>query len=257
MQYVNYKLEDRVGFITINRPEKKNALSKAMIQELREAFSDAEGDKDARVVILQSRGDTFCSGADLAYLQEMQNYSYEENLADSEHLKNLFYQIYTLKKVVIASVQGNALAGGCGLASVCDVAFAVPHAKFGYTEVKIGFLPALVMVFLIRKIGEGKAKQLLLTGDLINAEQAVNLGIVHKIVSRDDLDTEVYNFARHLADTNSFESMKLTKQMFAHIPSLNLENGLVYAAEMNAKARGNEDCKKGVAAFLNKEKIAW
>jgi methylglutaconyl-CoA hydratase len=257
MDYVTYHSKDRIGFITINRPEKRNALSDALVEELKEGFRIAENDDTVKVVVLQASGEVFCSGADLGYLRELQNYSYEENLADSEHLKDLFCQIYSLKKVVIASIQGHAIAGGCGLATVCDFSFAVPEAQFGYTEVRIGFIPAIVMVFLIRKIGEGKARQLLLQGDTLSAEQAKQFRLINYIVPSESLEEEVYTFAQKLITSNSANSMMLTKQMIAEVPAMRLEDALAYATEMNAKARASEDCKKGITAFLNKEKIIW
>jgi methylglutaconyl-CoA hydratase len=144
MSLVIYTVKDRVGYITMNRPEKRNALSHELVMELTHAFDTAENDLSVKVIVLKAQGDAFCAGADLAYLQQLQNYSFEQNLEDSRQLKNLFLKIYQLKKVVIAQVQGHALAGGCGLATVCDFTFAVPEAKLGYTEVKIGFIPALV-----------------------------------------------------------------------------------------------------------------
>lgn len=257
MQYVLYSVKDRIGYITLNRPEKKNAMSSGLVAELSKVFTEAESDPAVKVIVLQSAGDTFCAGADLGYLQQLQQNSYEENVADSNQLKSLFYQVSTLKKVVIASIQGHALAGGCGLASVCDFAFAVPHAKFGYTEVKIGFIPAIVMVFLLRKIGESKAKHLLLSGDQILAAEALNAGLVYKIVEPETLQSEVDNFAAHLVKTNSSNSMMVTKLMASKLQSMSLEEGLDYAVQMNATVRGSDDCKKGIGAFLNKEKITW
>ena len=160
MSLIIYSVKDRVGYITLNRPEKRNALSSELVTALKEAFATAKNDRDVKVIVLKANGESFCAGADLAYLQQLQQFSFQENLADSNHLKDLFLQIYQLEKVVVAQVQGHALAGGCGLATICDFVFAVPEAKFGYTEVKIGFIPALVSIFLIRKIGEQKAKQL-------------------------------------------------------------------------------------------------
>jgi methylglutaconyl-CoA hydratase len=149
------------------------------------------------------------------------------------------------------------LAGGCGLATVCDFAFAVPDAKFGYTEVKIGFIPAIVMIFLIRKVGEGRAKKLLLTGELISAYEALDAGIVNRIFPKEQLHYEVRTFAQKLVTSNSGHSMMLTKRMIGQVQSLSLESALAFAAEMNAKERSSEDCKKGIAAFLNKEKMEW
>lgn len=252
-----YEVKDRIGYLTLNRPEKKNALNAAMVSDLKSQFKKAEEDDDVKVIVLRANGDVFCSGADLESLQKLQKNSHEENLQDSNHLKELFIQIYTLKKVVVAQVQGHALAGGCGLATVCDFTFAVPTAKLGYTEVKIGFVPAIVMVFLLRKIGEQKAKQLLLSGELIAGDDTVKMGLVNYMVSPETLSEEVMSFAKRLIQNNSIQSMELTKQMIAQSQSMPLSEGLDYAAEMNAKARSTSDCQRGIAAFLNKEKLTW
>jgi methylglutaconyl-CoA hydratase len=257
MSLVEYSLKERVGYITLNRPDKRNALSHELIEELKSTFIKAEQDVDVKIVVLNANGESFCAGADLAYLQQLQNFSYDENLADSNHLKELFQKIYSLKKVVIAQVQGHALAGGCGLANVCDFTFAVPEAKFGYTEVKIGFIPALVAVFLVRKIGEQKARQLLLTGEIIKAEEALARGIVTRVVSVEELNATVFDFAQNLIKSNSSQSMELTKQLILEAQGLRLEDALNLAATMNAKARATDDCKKGIAAFLNKQELRW
>lgn len=257
MEFIEYGKKGQIGYITLNRPEKRNALSYEVVTELKEAFTEASQDDGIKVVVLKANGKAFCAGADLAYLQQLQENTYEENLEDSNHLKELFYQIYTLDKVVIAQVQGHAIAGGCGLVSVCDFAFTVPEAKFGYTEVRIGFIPAIVKVFLLRKIGEMKSKELLLTGELINADEAKAYEIVNKVVSASELEETVEDFANMLISKNSKQSMAFTKQMIAKVQSMPLEEGLQYAAEMNAHARASEDCQRGIAAFLNKEEVKW
>lgn len=257
MNYIQYEISDRIGYITLNRPEKRNALSHELVAELKQAFDQAEKDEQVKVVVLRAHGEAFCAGADLAYLQKLQQFSYEENVTDSNHLKELFLKIYTLNKVVIAQIQGHALAGGCGLAAVCDFSFTVPQAKFGYTEVKIGFIPAIVMVFLLRRLGEAKSKQLLLSGDLVSAEEAQAQGLINYITTPDNLESDVRNFATRLITTNSAQSMCTTKQMIAAVQSMSLEQSLEYASVMNAKARASEDCQRGIAAFLNKEKIIW
>ena len=254
---MTYEVADRIATITLNRPEKRNALNAEMVTALKAAFSRAETDQEAKVIVLAAAGEAFCAGADLAYLQQLQNNSYEENLADSSHLKELFLQIYTHPKVVIAKVQGHAIAGGCGLATVCDFSYTVPEAKFGYTEVRIGFVPAIVKVFLLRKIGEGKARELLLSGELINAQRAADIGLVNGLATADELDATVSAFATSLVRKNSGQSMAFTKQMIAAVQEMGLEEGLQHAAEVNAKARASEDCQKGIGAFLNKEKIKW
>lgn len=257
MNFVEYKTEDRICTITLNRPEKRNALNEQVVGELKQAFAQAAEDAEAKVIVLAAKGAAFCAGADLAYLQQLQKNTYEENLADSNHLKELFYQIYTHPKVVIAKIQGHAIAGGCGLATVCDFSFAVEEASFGYTEVRIGFIPAIVKVFLLRKIGEGKAKELLLSGSLTDAQGAKAYGLINEVVKAEELDEHVSQFAQKLVAKNSRQSMQFTKQMIAEVQEMGLEEGLSFAAEQNAKARASEDCQKGIAAFLNKEKPSW
>src|SRR5258706_850231 len=220
-------------------------------------FTEAESVAAVKVIVLGATGEAFCAGADLAYLQKLQHFSFEENLNDSRHLRDLFLKIYTLKKVVIAQVQGHALAGGCGLTTVCDFVIAVPEAKFGYTEVKIGFVPAIVMVFLLRKLGEQKAKQLLLSGELMSGDEALEYGLVNFLAPKELLESSVMDFAQTLVRNNSLQSMELTKKMIAEVQSLPLSEALEYAATMNARARTTEDCKKGVQAFLEKRDHKW
>ncbi|WP_223651223.1 enoyl-CoA hydratase/isomerase family protein [Hymenobacter psoromatis] len=257
LRFLQYEVQDRLAYITLNRPSKRNALSANVVTELKRAFEQAEADDKVKVIILRATGEVFCAGADLKYLQELQDNTYQENLADSTHLMQLFHQIYTLKKLVIGQVQGHALAGGCGLAALCDITFAVPEAKFGYTEVKIGFLPAVVSVFLLRRIGEARTKQLLLSGDTITAQQALDYGLITFIAEADQLADTVRTYALRLARENSGHSIEITKEILARLPELALEDGLRYAAERNAAARASADCRRGIAAFLNKEKLDW
>jgi methylglutaconyl-CoA hydratase len=254
---IKTEIKNRIGYITLNRPEKRNAISKEMIGGLMEALWTLEQDEKAKVIVIKAEGKAFSAGADLAYLQELQNYSYQENLEDSEYLKKLFYKIYTMPKPIIAQIQGHALAGGCGLATVCDWSFAVPEAKFGYTEVKIGFIPAIVMVFLIRKIGEGKARHLLMGGEIIAAEEAKAMGLINEVVPGEELQQRVAEFAEKLALSNSGSAMAMTKKMIAEVQGISIENALNYAAGCNAKARASEDCKRGIASFLSKENLSW
>ncbi|MBX2954952.1 MAG: enoyl-CoA hydratase/isomerase family protein [Cyclobacteriaceae bacterium] len=254
---VDYTVQERIAIITLNRPEKRNALSHELIAALKQSLDKAEKDDHVKAIILRANGGAFCAGADLTYLQQLQNFSYDENLNDSIHLKELFVKIYQNPKVVIAQVQGHALAGGCGLATICDWVFAVPEAKFGYTEVKIGFIPALVSVFVLRKIGEGAARELLLGGELISAERALAIGLINRVVAPEGLEKEVWNFTTRLIATNSAASMALTKELIADTGGKSIEDALQLAASLNAHARSTEDCKRGIAAFLNKEKIIW
>jgi methylglutaconyl-CoA hydratase len=249
--------EQSIGHIKLNRPEKKNALNADMVASIKEALEAFVAEEEIKIVVISAEGDVFCSGADLASLQAMQHNTFEENLEDSQLLKSLFSMIYTMPKLVIAAIQGHALAGGCGLATVCDFAFAVPEAKFGYTEVKIGFVPAIVMFFLLRKIGEAKSRELLIQAKLLAANQALDYGLIHEVVTKEILEPTVLDFARKLIQSNSSQAMGMTKQMLAQMPEKNMTDALDYAAAMNAKARATSDCQRGINAFLNKEKITW
>jgi methylglutaconyl-CoA hydratase len=257
MALVEYEVNNKIAYLTLNRPDKRNALNSEMVAQLSDAFRKASMDEEAKVIVLKANGKVFCAGADLGYLQQLQHNTFEENIADSTQLASLFELIYTLNKVVIAQIHGHAIAGGCGLATVCDFSFAVPEANFGYTEVKIGFIPAIVSLFLIRKIGEGRARELLLSGELISAEQAQVYGLINYITEESALALNVQDFARKLCQNNSAQSMASTKQLIAHIQTMDLSSGLQFAARMNAETRESADCKKGIAAFLNKQEIRW
>ena len=257
MNYVLQEKKDRIGVIILNRPDKRNALNSIVIDELKAAFHDFAGDSEVKVIILRASGTVFSAGADLQYLQQLQKNSYQENVEDSKRLKDLFLLIYNLKKVVIAQMQGHAIAGGCGLMTVCDYAFAVPEAKFGYTEVKIGFIPAIVLVFLLRKISEARAKELLLSGQLIAADRAYEIGLLSKVVPADNLSAFAEDFATDLANSNSASSMGQTKQLISDVQGMDLESALNMACETNAWVRDSEDCQRGIAAFLQGEKITW
>lgn len=255
--FVKTEKAGRLFYIILSRPDKKNALNEQVVRELTQAFQIAAADTTSKVVILKAEGDVFSAGADLEYLQRLQQNSFEENLADSTLLKELLLTIYSLHKMVIAQVEGHAIAGGCGLASVCDFCFAVPEAKFGYTEVKIGFIPALVMVFLLRKISGMKAKELLCTGKLISAEEAVACNLINGIFPKETLDASVREFALQLCENASAQSLSATKMLFNKVPGMELHEALGLAAQMNAQTRSSEDCRRGVSAFLNKEKLTW
>ncbi|MEI6507468.1 MAG: enoyl-CoA hydratase-related protein [Bacteroidota bacterium] len=254
---VLYEVKERVGYITLNRTEKRNALSFEFVNEIKSVFKKAENDEACKVIVLKANGEAFCAGADLGYLQQLQKNTDDENLADSKNLMELFRMIYVSPKVVISQINGPALAGGCGLATICDFSFATPNSTFGYTEVKIGFVPAIVMVFLVRKLGEQKARNLLLTGDVFDASKAFELGLINFLTDESLIDEEVAKFAQKLCKYASSQSLAMVKQMLGEVQQMNLDEGLIYAAQMNVKARKTEDCKRGISAFLNKEKLTW
>ena len=257
MKYTKYKVQNRIAYISLNRPEKRNALSPALVNELKDLFVKAETDASVKIIILKGEGKSFCAGADLSVLEKMQSYSKEENLEDSKNLAELYKRIYTSPKIVIAQLEGHAIAGGAGLATVCDFIFSVPEAKYGYTEVAIGFVPAIVSIFLIRKIGEAKAKELLLSGKIISATEAQEFGIFNFIADAENISEATNNFAFKLIKHASEDSLRLTKELINKVQSKTLDAAIEFASRLNAEARSTPDCKKGVSAFLNKEKIVW
>jgi methylglutaconyl-CoA hydratase len=256
-EHILYNVTARVATVTLHRPEKRNALNGAMVAELQTAFSLAEKDTDVKVIILKGSGEAFCAGADLEYLQQLQKNTREENLTDSRSLMQLMQQIYYHDKVIIAQVEGHAIAGGCGLVTLCDLSYAVPDALLGYTEVKIGFIPALVSVFLVRKIGEGRARDLLLTGRLISAQKAEYYGLVNQVVPAAEIADYVAKIAEDLCSGASANSLKVTKKLIAGVLDLPLEDALEGAAQRNAETREHADCQRGIQAFLTKEKMKW
>jgi methylglutaconyl-CoA hydratase len=254
---VLYTVANRIATITLNRPEKKNALSAELVAQLTEVMLDAAEDDLVKVIVLKANGNVFSAGADLAYLQQLQNNSHEENLTDSRNLEKLFKAIYYLPKVVIAQVEGHAIAGGCGLATVCDIIFSVPEAKFGYTEVKLGFVPAIVSCFLLRKTSETLAKRLLLTAELFSAQQALDFGLITFLAEKDEIDAKVQEFSLNLCEQASSNALMVTKQLIGQTTNPTLEKSLDIAVQINARVRESADFKKGVASFLNKEPIQW
>ena len=254
---IQYQVEQRIAEITLNRPEKRNALNPELVKELTNAFVKAQNDDSAKVIVLKANGDVFSAGADLAYMQQLQNFSYKENIQDSTALKNLFQTIRALPKVVIAQVEGHAIAGGCGLATICDIVFAVPEAKFGYTEVKLGFVPAIVSCYLVQKVGETLAKKLLLSGDLFSSEEALKYNLIAYVTKAEKINQIVREYALNLSNNASGNSLALTKQLINQTTSTWLDNCLEIAIKVNAKTRESDDFRKGIASFLAKEKINW
>ncbi|MGB3543110.1 enoyl-CoA hydratase/isomerase family protein [Rubrivirga sp.] len=243
--------------LTLDRPDVRNALSADLVGALTAALEDAGRDDSVRVVVITGTGRGFSAGADLAALKALSSASAEANLRDSEHLARLFKTIYQLPKPVIAKVQGHAIAGGCGLAAVCDFSIVADGVKLGFTETRIGFVPAIVSVFAVRKLGEAAARDLLLRGRLIDADTAAGMGLVTRVVAPDDLDLEVDALCRELATETSASAIALTKQLLADVPSMGVAEGLSYAARLNALARATDDCKAGVNAFLTKQDPPW
>jgi methylglutaconyl-CoA hydratase len=247
--------EDGVRTITLNRPERRNAMTPRMQQELIAAMNEAAA-SDCQVVVFAGAGEAFCAGLDLSALQGMNDKSAAEHTEDAERIALLFRTLYELPKPTIAAVHGAAVAGGTGLATMCDFTLAVPGAKFGYTEVRIGFVPAVVSAFLVLQIGEKAARDLLLTGRLFTSEEAERLGLVNEVVAAEKLVSRTLELAESLK-ANSPESLAATKRLLRAQNKTWLDAAMAEALEASAEARTTHDFKEGVSAFLEKRKPVW
>jgi methylglutaconyl-CoA hydratase len=247
--------EGGVAIITLNRPEKRNAISFDLIEDLLRAL-DEVAKSDAIVLIVTGAGKAFCSGMDLENLKSLLGRSPEQNLQDSRTMVKLFRALYEFPKVTIAAVNGAAVAGGTGVALLCDFTLAVPEAKFGYTEVRIGFVPAIVSTFLLRQVGEKQARDLLLTGRLFGAEEASRLGLVNEIVAPDNLMTRARALAATLIE-NSPVSLRATKQLLNEHSRAEIDAHIEAAIRENAAIRGTADFREGISSFLEKRKPVW
>lgn len=250
-------IRDRVGYIMLNRVEKKNALNFTFITEFKKALDDFAANDSVKVVVIGSNSDVFCAGADLEYLMSLKNNRLEDNIQDTRHIAELFEKIYQFPKTTISMVEGHAIAGGCGIATATDFCYATSRAKFGYSEVKIGFVPAIVSVYLLKKIGESRAKELLLTGKLVSGEEAKTIGIVSKLSESATIRDDVHAFAIELATTTSSTSIRFTKKLITDLYGLSWEDSLNKAIESNAKMRETDDFKKGLNSFIEKSPLNW
>lgn len=244
-----------VRTITLHRPERRNAMTPEMQMELIAAMEEAEA-SGCRVLVLAGAGEAFCSGLDLTVLQAMQDKTAAEYRADAERVGRLFLTLYELPVPTIAAVHGAAIAGGTGLAMICDFTLATPEAKFGFTEVRIGFVPALVSAFLALQVGDKRSRDLLLTGRLFDAAEAYRLGLVNEVVPSEELAARVQTLAKALV-ANSPQSMGATKRLMATQNKAWLDAAIAAAMEANAQARETPDFREGVAAFLEKRKAVW
>jgi len=247
--------EGSIRTITLNRPERRNAMTPEMQDELIAAMNEAAV-SNCRVVVFAGAGEAFCSGLDLTALQGMKDKTTAEHRADAERIATLFRTLYELPKPTIAAVHGVAIAGGTGLATICDFTLAAPTAKFGYTEARIGFVPALVSAYLALQIGDKRARDLLLTGRLFDAAEAHRLGIVNEVVAPEALAERVRAQAEVLA-ANSPASLSATKRLMAAQNKTWLDTAVAEAMEANARARETADFQEGIAAFLEKRKPVW
>jgi methylglutaconyl-CoA hydratase len=246
-----------VAEVTLDRADRRNALNAELVSELRHAFHVIRQDETVRTVILTGAGRAFSAGADLEYLRQVSGYSYAENLQDSRKMMELFAAIAAYPGLVIAAVNGPALAGGCGLATACDLVVAAEEAVFGYPEVRIGFVPAIVLNFLLRRVSGAAARELVLTGRAIDAARARQIGLVHEVVPGGELLPRARALAGALGAETSREAVRRTKQLLQELERMPLADGLAHAAEANADSRFTEDCQHGIRCFLEKKTPDW
>lgn len=252
---VHYAEAESIATITLNRPDKRNAISYELIDDLIAALKQAAA-SPAQIIILTGAGKAFCSGMDMENLKQLTGRSDEQNLQDSVTMASLFRTLYDFPKPTIAAVNGAAIAGGTGLATQCDFTLAVPEAKFGYTEVRIGFVPGIVSSFLIANIGEKRARDLLLTGRIFGAEEAHRLGLVNEIVAPEQLMARAQELARQLLE-NSPASLRATKSLLSSYTREQFDRQIAQAVKENAAIRQTADFKEGITAFLEKRKPTW
>lgn len=249
---VLYALDGGIATLTLNRPEKRNALNDAIIEQLKSLLLKANDDSSIRAIIITGAGKDFCSGADLSALQKIAEGSIAANVEDAQTLLELFTLIRSVTVPVIAAVRGRALAGGCGLASACDLVLASANARFGYPEVKIGFVPAMVTAILRRNVSEKRAFELLTRGLEIDARTAQEFGLVNQVFAEEDFEPEVRTYLSQFEKV-SRSAVGLTKSLLYKIDGLGFAESLNAGLDVNVIARMTEDCQKGIAQFLKKE----
>lgn len=251
MNTILVSTESQIRMITLDRPDKRNALNDELIADLKAALSDADADESVKCIVIRGAGKDFCSGADLSALQKIAAATHEENLEDARSLGELYKLIRRVRQPVIAAVKGRALAGGFGLALACDVIFAHEEARFGFPEVKIGFVPAMVAAILRRNMTEKDAFATLTLGNEITAAELRDRGIVEAIIQGEDLDSQVIAIAKQY-EKLSASAVQMTKRLLYDIDAMTFDAAIEHGAQVNAKARMTDDCQKGIAKFLEK-----
>jgi methylglutaconyl-CoA hydratase len=244
--------EDNIRFLTLNRPEKRNALNDSLVASLKAALRDAASDDLLAAIVIRGAGKDFCSGADLSALQKIADSPVTENLADAESMMELFTLIRRLRIPVIAAVHGRALAGGCGLATACDIVLAASSARFGYPEVKIGFVPAMVMAILRRNISEKRAFEMITRGFEFTADEAEQIGLINRVFADDEFDLSIIEYVS-VYPKMSRSAMALSKKLLYQMDGMTFDAAMQVGAEVNAIARMTDDCKAGISKFLRKK----
>jgi methylglutaconyl-CoA hydratase len=256
LQTILYDIENKVAKVTFNRPDVHNAFNDIMIKELSEVFDCIAENNDVRVVILTGKGKSFCAGADLNWMRRVKDYSYEDNLKGSLKLADMFYKIYASPKPTIARVNGVAIGGGTGFVAVCDIVIAADQAKFSFSEVKIGLIPACISPYVMKKCGEGKCREFFLTGERLTAERAHAAGLINMVVPHGELDDVVGELVKRLLSSGP-EAITKCKELLRNVAQMPFDEARKYTAEVIAKLRISNEGQEGMAAFFDKRKPKW
>jgi len=251
-QKILYQVKNGIAHITLNRPEKKNALDSELISEVKDAVRTCARAEEVRVVLITGAGTDFCSGADLSGLQRTFDNGPLENMAEARNMAELFVEMRHHPHPIVAAVQGRALAGGCGLATAADIILASESAKFGYPEVNIGFVPAMVMAILRRSLSEKRAFELITTGETIDAQTAFDYGLVNRIFAGETFDLDIEAYVSKLA-AKSASAVTLSKRLLYHMDTMSFESAIEAGVETNAIARMTADMRRGIEKFLKKQ----
>ncbi len=256
LETITFSVKDSVGYVTLNRPDVHNAFNSMMIRELITIFKEIAEEKDLRVIVLRGEGKSFCAGADLNWMREIKDYSYEQNLKESLELAEMLHLIYSSSKPTIARVQGAAIGGGTGLVAVCDVAIAAIDAKFSFSEVKLGLIPACISPYVLKKCGEGRCREFFLTGERLTAERVLIAGLVNKVVPATQLDKAVEEMISQLISSGP-EAVKKCKELLNTVSQISFEEAKKFTAKVIAELRISDEAQEGMAAFLGKRKPRW
>jgi len=250
-QKILFAVDGPVARITLNRPDKRNALDNDIVLEFKDALGEASADGSVRVVLVAGAGKDFCSGADLASLQRISAAGVEESMASARVMAELFVEMRRSPRPIVAAVKGRALAGGCGLATACDIILAAESAQFGYPEVNIGFIPAMVMAILRRSVSEKRAFELITRGEVIGASTAAEIGMINRVFPDEQFDQTVDQYVAQLA-AKSASAVTLAKSLLYHMDGMSFEAAIEAGVQLNAITRMTEDCRRGVERFLKK-----
>ena len=253
---VSVKKDGSVARVSFCRPEIHNAFNDTLIYELTDVFTSLKTDRSLRVIVLTGEGKSFCAGADLNWMRRVKDYSFEKNLEEALALANLFYLIYTTPLPVIGRINGAAIGGGTGFVAVCDIAVAAESARFSFSEVKIGVVPACIGPYVIRKIGEGKAREFFISGERLTAAEAFRIGLVNRVYPDTGLDDEVNKLVGTVLSSGP-HAITMAKELISNIPLMTPEQFRPYTAEMIARLRKSDEGQEGMDAFLNKRKPNW